>query len=99
MNRTVDDKLGNDVQYSAGGPDLFRSIKAFIVLPTDVEFQNFDVVDPLNQHERLKVRKELVPTPSKADIIRHPRLPADMRPENWVSSREGDYWLIDLQKA
>lgn len=99
VDTTIDDKLGNDVEYAFDG-QTFEVIKAYVDHVTPSENFSFGEVDPLSARPKLKVGKYIVETPSKRHRIKH-RLYGDAtyRPENWTQSENGRYWLIDLQKV
>lgn len=99
VDEKADERLGNNVGYSLDAGATFPVIKAYVMIGAEGENTEFGNLDPINHGDRLKVAKRLVAVPSKDHIVRHAKLPADMRPEQWQTVEGGRYWLIDLQKA
>mgnify|MGYP001077238490 CR=1 FL=1 len=99
LDEKTNERLGNSVGYSSDDGATFPIIKAFVLIGAEGENTEFGNLDPLNHGDRLKVAKAIVPVPSKDHIVRHAKLPGDMRPEQWQTVEGGRYWLIDLQKA
>ena len=101
VDQKADERLGNSVEYSTDAGGTYPVIKAYVIVAAEAMDGNgeFGNLDPINHGDRLKVKKTIVPVPDKSHIVRHPKLPAPMRPENWQSVEGGRYWMIDLQKA
>lgn len=98
MDDAVFQHLGNDVSYARGGGS-FKPIKAILIIAAEAEAQDLNYLDPINHLDRIKVSKLVIAQPASTDRIKHPKLPAVMRPKNWTSVTDGRDWLIELQKA
>lgn len=97
----VDAELGDRVQFSPGGANPFIDINLF-VSPAgwDIPEQPLDASG--TARERVLVSRSLLPSITHAMRFIVPQIapaPQKWRPENWLSIRNGRYWLVDLQKA
>lgn len=104
LDDMVDDTLGDsiEVKLSVGA---WTPRTAFIIEETaGLDTQGFQIteLDPLRQRQRIKIRKDYVPTVDQSVRFRAARLggsSALWRPSGDMPQQEGRYWLIDIQRA
>lgn len=102
MDAQVDKHLGDSIQYRRDGELIVHEgsdvLPAFIQNLSDEG--GFDTLTPVMNRWRLKIRKSLLPSaPKQSDKITSAKLAGTYRPGADVPTDNGDYWLVDLQKA
>jgi len=98
MDAIVDEKLGDDVEWSSDGIQ-FTPAKAFVV--PQVEVLGLEAIDsPLGSRYRLKIAKSIIPEILDNYRFRASKLGAGMFKNASDTPDEDDrYWIFDLQKA
>ena len=97
MDEEVDARLADTIPYDSGAG--FVDIPGYVI-PFG-EGLGLDGLDPsLGTRWRVKVRKSLVPDPSRDHRLTHHKLGAGIwRPSGEDPEDQGRYWIFDIQKA
>lgn len=98
LDAEADNRLGDLIQYSISGA-AFVDMKAR-VFPVEPP-QSWKGADEAQGGWRMRINSSLVPQPSRADRIKCARVFGDLqyRPIDKSPTRDGRYWLVDLQKV
>jgi hypothetical protein len=97
LDATVDDKLGDRIEYAANGVN-FVPIAGF-VKTANANLDLSPIDEMTDSRPRVKIAKALVPYPDPAHRLRHPRLgQGTFRPASTLPDDEGRYWIFDVER-
>lgn len=96
MHREVDDRLGDVIELRVPPAAEFTPVKGF-VLRGDAPFDPSATIDPLNQITRVKLRKELLPKPTRDVRLRAAKLGQGIFQIAGDPDDGASHWLFDVQ--
>lgn len=98
MHETVDDRLGDVIEILVPPAIAFVPVKGF-VLKDDANFSPSTPIDPLNQISRVKLRKTILPVPTRDVRLRAAKLGAGTFQIAGDPDDGASHWLFDVQLA
>lgn len=99
MDETVDETLGDDIQYAANGVS-FAPLKGFVMFSGEPPV--LDGIDEiLGSRPRVKIAKSKVPYPDPDHRLRCPKRlgPNTFRPAGAAPAEQGRYYIFDVEVA
>lgn len=97
MDATVDDRLGDTIEYAANGVN-FVDMKGYVQFTDAVS--GLDATDEIfDSRPRVKIAKAVLPYPDPAHRLKSTKLgAATYRPGGSVPQEQGRYWLFDVER-
>lgn len=96
MHRDADERAGDVIQLMIPPAEVFTDVKGY-VLKTDAPYDPAAVIDPLEQIQRVKLRKELLPEPNRDVRISAVKLGAGTYQIAGDVDDGVSHWLFDVQ--
>jgi len=98
MHRQMDTRLGDVILVKIPPSAVFVPIKGYVI-QAEQSFTGTISLDPLDQTDRLQIRKELIPRPTRAMRFQSAKLGAFTYQLTSDVEDGGSHWRFDVQKV